>query len=482
MKIIHISTECYPVAKVGGLADVVGSLPKYLIDEGEYAEVIMPKYANNWTLEHKFETVYSNSFNFWGEEIVFEVQNLTNNKLGFPLYVINIPGKFDRPGVYIDPWSGHPYWDEKDRFISFQIAALEYINSTEVLPDIVHCHDHHTGLIPFMMSECNRYRELAEIPTLITVHNAEYQGKYDIDSYKLLPAFNIDKLGLLDWDGALNSLASALKSAWRITTVSKSYMNELQAQDHGLQELFKHEQLKSLGIINGIDDQVWNPATDPLLDYNFSFRNRKSGKRKNKESLCKEFNIDPNLPTISFIGRLVREKGADLLPDLIASFKEKKRKVNFVLLGTGDPQLHEVFSNMADNYVGFFDATLEYNEKLAHQMYAGSDFILMPSRVEPCGLNQMFAMRYGTIPIVRAVGGLKDSVIDIKQEDGYGICFDKFNLENAEEAINRALDLFEKQSVFNQVRSKVMKLDFSWNQSAKKYINVYKQLIQGTDR
>lgn len=482
MKIIHISTECYPIAKVGGLADVVGSLPKYLNVEGEHAEVIMPKYGNNWIKEHTFEKVFSGSFNFWGEDIFFQIEKLNDSNLGYPLFVIDIPGKFDRPGVYIDPWSGHPYWDEKDRFISFQIAALEWIKSIDLKPDIVHCHDHHTGLVPFMMTQCNRYRELATIPSLITVHNAEYQGRYDRESYKMLPAFNFENVGLLEWDGAINSLAAGLKTAWRITTVSESYMDELRDQEHGLQELFKHEKEKSLGIINGIDDQVWNPATDPLLDVNFSFRNRKSGKKNNKKSLCKEFGLNPELPTISFIGRLVREKGADLLPDLISSFKNQGRKVNFVLLGTGDPQLHEIFSRMADNYVGFFDATLEYNEKLAHQMYAGSDFILMPSRVEPCGLNQMFAMRYGTIPIVRAIGGLKDTVIDVDEENGYGICFDDFTLENAENAINRALDLFDKQTVFNQVRSTVMKLDFSWNRSAKKYINVYKQLTKLEDR
>jgi len=440
MNIIHISAECYPIAKVGGLADVVGSLPKYLNDENEHCEVIMPKYGNHWVSNNKFKKIYTGEFNFWGEEIKFSIHLLVSTDLGFPLYMIDIPGKFDRPGVYIDPWSGYAYWDEKERFISFQIAALEWLKSRKEKPEIIHCHDHHTALIPFMTSQCNRYKELSSIPTVLTVHNAEYQGKYEKGSYKLLPAFSYDNIGLLEWDGAINSLAAGLKTSWQITTVSKNYMKELKEESNGLEALFRSEEQKSTGIINGIDTEVWDPAKDELLAHNFSFRNRKSGKAKNKEVLCKEFGLNPDLPTISFIGRLVREKGADLLPDLITHFMEAEHEVNFVLLGTGDPQLHAIFDRMTNDHVGIFDATLEYNEQLAHQMYAGSDFILMPSRVEPCGLNQMFAMRYGTIPIVREVGGLKDSVIDIKNEDGYGICFDEFNLHNAEEAVNRAVD------------------------------------------
>ncbi len=477
MKIIHASAECYPIAKVGGLADVVGSLPKYLNEEGEECSVIMPKYENQWVKEQSFETIFESELNFWGEDVSFTIDRLETKDFGFPIFMVNIPGKFDRPGVYIDPWSGHPYWDEKERFISFQIAVLEWINDRkESKPDIIHCHDHHTGLIPFMTSQCNRYRGLSQIPTIITVHNAEYQGRFDFESYRLLPAFSFSNSGLLEWDGAMNSLAAGLKTAWKITTVSKNYMKELKLESNGLEPLFQQEEEKSTGIVNGIDTEVWDPATDDLLAHNFSFRNRKSGKAKNKKVLCEEFGLNPDVPTVSFIGRLVREKGADLLPDLIARFMNSDREVNFVLLGTGDPQLHDIFSRMASDHVGFFDATLEYNERLAHQIYAGSDFILMPSRVEPCGLNQMFAMRYGTIPIVRSTGGLKDTVIDISEDNGYGISFGDFTLENAEEAIQRAVDLFHNEAVFNKVRSKIMKLDFSWNRSAKEYISVYKQL------
>jgi starch synthase len=477
MRIIHLSAECYPAAKAGGLADVVGSLPKYLNQLGHECEVVIPKYDNHWIGSQKYETVHEGSFSMANEQVKFSVQEMKSDKLGFPFYVIDIPGKFDRPGIYIDPWSGNGYWDELERFVSFQIAALEWIKEAKKEPEVIHCHDHHTALIPFMVSQCNRYRDMSEIPTVLTVHNAEYHGEHELDNFKLLPAFNIDNVGLLDWDGRFNSLAAGLKTAWKITTVSKNYMSELAENSNGLELLFQQERNKSTGIVNGIDTEVWDPETDELVEVNFSFKDRKKGKKANKGILCKEFGLDPELPTIAFIGRLVREKGADLLPDLFKQLMYSDREVNFVLLGTGDPQLHDIFSRMAGDHVGYFDATLEYNEQLAHQIYAGSDFILMPSRVEPCGLNQMFAMRYGTVPIVRSIGGLKDTVKDISEENGYGITFDEFSIEAASDAIHRAVELYKDQKKYSEVLSTIMKLDFSWKRSAREYLDMYKALI-----
>ncbi|MBD3616086.1 MAG: glycogen synthase [Gracilimonas sp.] len=477
MRITHLSAECYPAAKAGGLADVVGSLPKYLNQLGHECEVVIPKYDNHWIGSKDYEIVHEGSFSMATEQVKFSVLRMSDENLGFPFYVIDIPGRFDRPGIYIDPWSGHGYWDELERFVSFQIAALEWLKRGKIQPDIIHCHDHHTGLVPFMLSQCNRYREMSEIPTVLTVHNAEYHGEYELDNYKLLPAFNIDKIGLLDWDGRLNSLAAGLKTAWKITTVSKSYMSELAENSNGLELLFEEERNKSTGIINGIDTEIWDPSSDELIEFNFNYGNRKKGKRKNKEYLCKEFGLNPDVPTVSFIGRLVREKGADLLPDLFRQVMHSDQEVNFVLLGTGDPQLHQIFSRMEGNHMGYFDATLEYNEQLAHQIYAGSDFILMPSRVEPCGLNQMFAMRYGTVPIVRSVGGLKDTVIDISEKGGYGITFEDFSLESAVKSIHRAVELYNDSEKYSEVLRKIMKLDFSWKRSAREYIGMYKALI-----
>ncbi len=478
MHIIHLSAECYPAAKAGGLGDVVGSLPKYLNKQGEFCEVIIPKYKTPWLEEQEYDFVWEASAPLGHNYFNFKIFKESSNKLGFPLYVIDIPGRFDRPGVYIDPWSGHGYWDEFERALSFQIAALEWIRTFHKTPDVIHCHDHHTGLVPFMMKQSVRFSLLEDVPSIITVHNAEYQGQNSMMHADTIPPFIPQNYGLLEWNGQLNSLASALKCAWQISTVSQSYMEELGYASSGLETLFQQEAAKSRGIVNGIDSEIWDPATDPLIEHNFSSRTIKSGKKKNKEVLCEQFGLNPELPTIAFIGRLVREKGADLLPDLVRNFMLSEHEVNFVLLGTGDPILHDIFTHLENDHFGYFDATLEYNEKLAHQMYAGSDFILMPSRVEPCGLNQMFAMRYGTIPIVRSVGGLIDTVIDIDEGNGYGFRFDDFALHEAEHAIIRAIELYKNKKDLQKVVSRIAKLDYSWNNSAKEYINMYNELLK----
>ena len=476
MTIIHITSECYPVAKAGGLGDVAGALPKYLTSNGHPSAVVMPHYHNKWMESAKCEQVFKGEAPFGSGKFSFTVSKLKEPDLGYELFFIGIPGRFDRPGVYIDPWSGHPYWDEKERFFSFQIAALEWLHSESTLPDVVHCHDHHTGLIPFMMKECFRFEKYKMVPSVLTIHNGEYQGRYDMGSYSMLPAFNLDKLGLLEWDGAFNSLAAGIKSAWKVTTVSEGYMEELFDHCHGLEHLLRHEKEKTTGIVNGIDSDVWNPETDEYLIKNFTAKTFQSGKKANKTFLCNEFGLDKNRPLFSFIGRLVIEKGADLIPEMIHDCKRENVEASFFVLGTGDPALHDLFSGLKSEYVGYFDTRLEYNESLAHKIYAGSDFLLMPSRVEPCGLNQLYSMRYGTIPLVRKTGGLADTVIDISEEDGYGLVFEDFDLKQASEAIRRGVELYHKKQFFDKTRKKIMGLDFSWEKSAKNYVELYKSI------
>lgn len=477
MHIIHLSAECYPAAKAGGLGDVVGSLPKYLNQRGEFCEVIIPKYQTKWLEAQEYDEVYEGWAPMGDEHFFFRILKEKTNQLGYHLYVIDIPGRFDRPGVYIDPWSGHGYWDEFERALSFQIAALDWIQTFHDKPDVIHCHDHHTGLIPFMTQQSFRYDALRNIPTIITVHNAEYHGSVPMEKAGLIPEFAPGNEGYMEWGGRLNPLASALKCSWRISTVSQTYMDELGWNSNGLEGLFKWEQGKSRGIVNGIDSEVWNPATDPLLDIKYSAKDVTKGKKKNKEKLCEQFKLNPELPTVAFIGRLVREKGADILPDLIRTYMFHEKEVNFVLLGTGDPGLHDIFTQIENDHFGFFDATLEYNEKLAHEIYAGADFIIMPSRVEPCGLNQMYAMRYGTIPIVRSVGGLKDTVKDISENEGYGIRFDEFNLQAAGHAVYRAIELFHNKKQYKEVVERIVQLDYSWSNSAEQYVTMYQELL-----
>jgi starch synthase len=477
MKIIHLSAECYPIAKVGGLADVVGSLPKYLNEEGVEASVVMPRYANDWIRDQNFETVFESTAPLGDWQFNFRIQREVDDVLGFPLYVADIPGRFDRPGVYVDQDSGRDYWDNFERFASFQIAVLDWVNFMKEKPNVIHCHDHHTGLVPFMLTQSYRYQDLKHIPTVLTVHNGEYHGVYDRGKAYLLPKFDERNTGLLDWDGKMNCLAAGLKTSWKITTVSRSYMNELAHNSSGLEWLFRDEQQKSRGILNGIDTSVWDPETDPMIAHHYSRKKMARGKRKNKEVLCERFGLDPMHATISYIGRLAYEKGADLLPDVFRTFLESTESVNFIVLGTGDRGLHHQFQGMSNWYVGYFDAALDYNEPLAHQIYAGSDFMIMPSRVEPCGLNQMYSMRYGTIPIVRNIGGLKDTVVDFGEPDGYGITFNDFTLQAANDAVQRAIDLHKDGRKMAGMRKRVMNLDFSWNASAKEYIEMYSELV-----
>lgn len=477
MKIFHLSAECYPAAKVGGLADVVGSLPKYLCRQGVQTSVIIPGYDTEWINNQQFETIFNGTARLGDSSFSFSIKKEKDETLGFPLYVVEIPQYFNRPGIYGDLQTGEAYADESERFFSFQIGALQWIESLTEQPDLIHCHDHHTALVPFMMTECHRFKALKEIPTVLTVHNATYQGAYPHQKQALLPDFDDSVAGLLDWDGRLNSLAAGLKCCRQITTVSPSYMEELCHNSNGLESLFANKKNKSRGILNGIDEGVWNPKTDHYLEHHYTVETVSDGKSANREVLCDEFNFDPKRPLISFIGRLVREKGADLLPDLFASMIEKGTAANFIILGTGNPDLHQRFKKMNDRFVGFFDASLHYNEKLAHQIYAGSDFMIMPSRVEPCGLNQMYAMRYGTIPIVREVGGLKDTVQDISKENGFGITFSDFTLEAAREALERALELYADKTTFYALRKKNMTLDYSWNASAKEYIAMYNNIV-----
>ncbi len=477
MHIIHISAECYPVAKAGGLGDVVGSLPKYQAAHGSESWVVMPAYDVPWIQNHDFEITHQGYTNLGGSWFDYSIKREKHDTLGFPLYIVYIPGRFNRSGIYLDPTSGYGYWDEFERYASFQIAILEWIRSFAKKPDILHCHDHHTALIPFMTTSCPQFESLIGIPTVLTIHNGEYHGNYDLGKRFMLPYFHPERAGFLEWNGRFNALACGIRTCWKLTTVSQQYMNEMMYGSSGIEPIIRQEAVKSIGILNGIDTEVWDPSRDPLIAHPITAKTLSSGKKKNKEALCREFMLPPERPTFAFIGRLVKEKGADLLPDLFQAFLSHY-EANVIVLGTGDPDLHFRFNNMNKSHMGYFDASLQYNERLSHQIYAGADFILMPSRVEPCGLNQLFALRYGTIPIVRDTGGLHDTVVDMSEEGGYGIRFTNFSLDDAFVAMERAFELYHDGKKLLDLQRKAISLDFSWQSSAKQYLNVYTSLLQ----
>lgn len=476
LKILHIAAECYPAAKSGGLGDVVGALPKYQNLNGDDAAVIIPKYKQDWIVKHRFEPVFSANVRIGSIYVPFTVQELSDYYLGFKFLVVDIPGLFDRNGIYLDNLTGFPYHDEVERYLVFQQAVLKFIMNLETKPDVLHCHDHHTGLIPFMIKHCADYKALHYLPTVFTIHNGNYQGAFGWDKYPLLPFFDAHATGLLDWNHHINPMASAVKCSWQYTTVSPEYLNQLRDSSLGLESLFRQEHQKSSGIINGIDNVVWNPETDAYLFQKLD-GDVVSFKKANKEFLTESFGLNPELPLFAFIGRFASEKGADILPEAIASFLLNGGKATFLILGSGDHVLAERFQAMQKHFEGFFNCAITYNEQLAHRFYAGSDFLMMPSRVEPCGLNQLYAYRYGTIPIVRNTGGLADTVIDLGLHNGTGIKFEHFQVKDLLIALYRAAQLAEDKPAMDDLRKRVMQLNFSWEKSTAVYQNVYEKLL-----
>ena len=470
MRIFHLSAECYPVAKVGGLADVVGALPKYQNQMGLQAAVCMPFYERKFVQENEWELVFEASSLLGSQRFYFEILKEKTDKLGFELYLVKIPGLLDRENVYSYP-------DETEQFIAFQIAFLDWITWSQQTPDLIHCHDHHTGLVPFLLYHGKAYHRLSETPTVLTIHNGQYHGAFNWNKLSLLPDIDLSKTGLLDWNGGINPLAAAVKCCWKYTAVSPTYLEELTYKSNGLEYLFYLERAKGLGIINGIDTDIWNPKTDAMIAENFSLQKVAAGKQKNKEALCTRFNLSTDRPLISFIGRLVGEKGADLLPEAIRqSIVAHPGGVNFCLLGAGEVSVQEQLTALKDEFPDQVGLFIGYDESLAHQVYAGSDFLLMPSRVEPCGLNQLYALRYGTVPVVRTTGGLKDTVIDFGDEGGYGIRFIQASVGDIVHAVGRAVGLYQNTPHLQLLRKRMMALDFSWDRSAKEYINLYESL------
>lgn len=470
MRIYHLAAECYPIAKVGGLADVVGALPKYQNLAGVDAAVVIPFYDRKFTRENEFDIVFKAVTLLGTRRLYFEVLKEKTNKLGFELYLIKIPGLLDREEVYMYP-------DEREQFIAFQLAFLDWISYSQQSPDLIHCHDHHVGLIPFLLYHSRLYTRLSNTPTVFTIHNGQYHGAFGWDKVSYLPEIDMSQGGLLDWAGGINSLAAAVKCCNKYTTVSPSYLDELTISSNGLEYLFYLERAKGSGIINGIDTQVWNTKTDLMIPATYTSAKIVQGKLANKEALCTRFNLSLDKPLISFIGRLVLEKGADLLAESISrSIAQHPGGVNFLILGAGESGIEEELKELKAMLPEQCNVFIGYDETLAHVVYAGSDFLLMPSRVEPCGLNQLYALRYGTVPIVRSTGGLKDTVIDFGDEGGYGIRFNNISVNDICYSIDRALILYENTKYLNLLRKRMMGLDFSWDRSAKEYINLYESL------
>lgn len=467
LHVFHLSVECFPIAKVGGLADVVGALPKYQKKLGVNASVVMPWFDKNFVHQHETQLVFEGSFYQGSNYFQYQILALDAAVLGFPLYFVRVPGKLDRPEIY-------SYSDESEQWLAFQHATLHWMTYAQISVDVLHCHDHHTGLVPFFVKNCPEFQPLNKVKTLFTIHNGQYQGWMHWSKSVLFPQFDHWKWGLMDWNGFINPMAAAVKCCDAFTTVSEGYLHELFQEANGLEPLFRAEASKSQGIINGIDTSYWNPVTDILIPTNYQAKNVAKGKQDNKLAFCAKFGINPEMPLVTYIGRFAKEKGADQLPEIVANiFNTQDQPLNFFILGSGDPDIQNVLGALEHRFKGKLCVYFGYNEQLAHEAYAASDMLLMPSWVEPCGLNQMYALKYGTIPIVRYVGGLKDTVLDVSLDGGYGFTYNDHHPSQALHGIYRALELYHQKAKWQAIRTKAMKIDFSWENSAIKYVNLY---------
>jgi starch synthase len=467
MEILHVAAECYPYAKAGGLGDVVGALPKYQNKLGHIAKVVMPMYRTTFLYNNNWETVHKGELLIGDWQTDYTIIKEKENTLGFDLYCVDIYGLLDREKIY-------GYDDDAKRFFAFQLAVVDWMFNWEHQPDIVHVHDYHAGLVPFLMQHTTAYKNLATIKTVLTIHNAQYQGWMNWDAITMFPEWDAFAWGNLDWNDKINPLASAIKCAWRVNTVSPSYMEEIKTNANGLEDLFNYEAGKCGGIINGIDTQVWNPATDTYLQQHYSIDQVQMGKLQNKKILCEQFNLDITKPLFVFIGRLVGEKAAEILPEVIRQcIYTYQGNLSFLVLGSGDPIIEQELTALNKQFVGYYNSSITYNEGLSHTMYAGADYLLMPSKVEPCGLNQLYAMRYGTIPMVRKTGGLKDTVPDIG-DGGYGFSFNEATVSDVVHSIGRGIALFyNNNNTLQLMRKQVMAINFSWEYSAQQYIDMY---------
>lgn len=464
-KIVHIAAECFPIAKTGGLGDVVGALPKYLNKAGVSTCVVIPKYDQKWHVGKSpkaiwFETMRSEHYSL---DVVIEQSEVKD--LGYDIYFVNIPALTFREKVY-------GYNDDHLRFLFFQQAVLNWMLFWKEKPAVLHCHDHHSGLIPFMARNCPKYQALSRIKTIFTIHNGLYTGAFSWENSKFLPDFHHQSRGWLDWDNTINPMAAGIKCCDVMTTVSEGYLDELKKTPSPLQPLYQDEWRKSRGIVNGIDADVWDPARDPYLASHFE-GDLADFKMQHKEAICKVNGFNPDHPLVIFIGRLVGEKGAELLPKAIANHLYHQGPANFFVLGSGVSHIENELNHLAFHH-SQVAVYIGYNEALAHQLYAGADFLLMPSLVEPCGLNQLYAMRYGTIPMVRSVGGLKDTVLDMGFEGGYGLRFDHATVEDVAITLYRAVEVFKNKEALAAIRERAASLNFSWENAVGKYLEIYR--------
>ncbi|MBM3847687.1 MAG: glycogen synthase GlgA [Verrucomicrobia bacterium] len=481
LRILIASSEVHPYSKTGGLADMVAALGKSMARRGHRVGVVTPLYKG---LREKFPGITHMDYfmrlplgSDWVEADVhtLEVQpNLT-------IYFIHQPGYFDRRGIYSENNIDYP--DNAQRFFLLSKAAVHLARYLLWQPQVVHIHDWQTGLIPAFMNHQARHEGWMRPPaSLLTIHNLAYQGLFAADAFKLtnLPLQDFSPDGV-EFNGLLGCLKSAILSSDAITTVSPRYAREITTPEFGcgLDPLLRHRSKVLRGILNGVDYEEWQTEKNPFIPEPYAVSDLE-GKAVCKAELQARMGlpVDPSIPLFGSVTRLADQKGMDIL--LGALEEMLPSKMQFVLLGSGSPELERHYLSLSQRWPGKVSAQIGYDHGLSHQIEAGADFFLMPSRFEPCGLNQMYSLRYGTIPIVRVTGGLDDSVVDLSEDRqaADGIKFQELSPHVLARAIRKALALFASPDLLNLYRIRAMKADFSWDRTSQEYESVYRQLIE----
>ncbi len=471
MKVLFASSEAYPFAMSGGLADVAGALPKALRKRFVGCRVVMPLYGSI-TQEMRDKMTFICNITVpvaWRRQYcgVFEA-----HLDGVIYYFIDNQYYFNREGLY-----GH--YDDAERFAFFSRAVLEIIPYINFTPDIIHCNDWQTALIPVYLDAFYKYADLyKDMKTVFTIHNIQYQGKYGYELTEEVLGLPPENASLVDYDNCVNFMKGAVQCANKVTTVSPTYSREIldPYYSHGLDNILKQFTYKLTGIVNGIDVDVYNPETDSLIYKNYSLKTL-SGKDVNKKKLQEELGLPQkaDVPVIGIVTRLVKHKGIDLVKCV---FEELLRAdVQFAILGSGEWEFETFFNDMAKKYPDKVGLVLGFKPQLAHRIYAGADIFLMPSQSEPCGLAQMVALRYGTIPIVRETGGLNDTITDSGDGEGNGFTFKSYNAHDMQNTVWRALAGYADKDGWKMLKERAMKCDNSWGTSANAYIKLYKEIL-----
>jgi len=456
LKVLFASSEVVPFAKTGGLADVAGSLPIALEALGVDVRVIMPKYRSV-KADHSETTIGKN----------------------VKVYLVENDDYFNRRELYGDKFGD--YADNLDRFVFFSRQVLDRCIKEGFRPDIIHCNDWHTALVPVYLNTIYKYDPFFEnTRTLFTIHNIAYQGLFPKDDF---PKTGLDwalfHIHYFEFYGQINLMKAGIVYADAVSTVSPTYAGEILTKEYGcgLEGVLQDKRDALYGILNGIDYDIWNPATDTKLVKNYSLENL-DDKYINKEALQKDLGlkVDCDIPMIGIISRLADQKGMDILAKIINDILSMK--VQFILLGTGDHKYHVLLKKMAKAHQKNTSINLKFDALFAERIYASCDILLIPSRYEPCGLGQMISFKYGTIPVARRTGGLKDSIreYDPGTKEGTGFTFDDYKPEALFAAVKRALGLHQHRSAWRELVKRVMELDFSWKVSARDYIELYNKI------